>query len=327
MHLKSAVIFCALYFVTTTQSVGLNRGVINRIAFEFKAGENTVDYISPNKIMEIVKQIGVEDLSEFTYEPDTKDGLKVQKLLVLLAKHNKKSDHWLKRRFATHEVTIYLNLFRYHDKHGGDEDGLLDFEELKNVVKALSLNEDEKERLANPFEGDLTINFAEFLSVFVDIKPVGNGLEESQIDELILIKDDKVDGDFISATKITEFILGLSIINDHDENLVFDRIQNSAFELQELVLVAAEYNRTADKNTRKVYSSEIVKKVIAEFHKFDKDKNGKLCKEEAKDIEKSYFLDLKHVGSLIDTYDTDKDEMLDDVELFKLMFKECVNVA
>ncbi|XP_050423794.1 uncharacterized protein LOC126835336 [Adelges cooleyi] len=327
MHFKSAVIFCALYFVTMTQSIGLTRNIINRIVVEFERVENSIDQISPNEIEEIIKDMGVQDLSGFTYEADTKDGRKVQQLLVLLAQTDKPSDHWLKRRLSSQEVTIYLNLFEYHDQKGGEFDGLINSKELNKIVEALNLNESEKQMLTGRFEGDLTINFAEFIQAFFEIKPQGNGLEEKQIDELILIKDDKEDGAYIKTTKITQFFIGLSIVNGLDEKLVFDRIQYSALELQELVLVSAEYNRSADKKTGTVYSTEIVKEVLADFHQFDHNQNGKICKHEAIHIERMYFPKKKNFGSLIDAYDTDADGLLDVAELFRLMFKERVIVV
>ncbi|XP_050424718.1 uncharacterized protein LOC126835897 isoform X3 [Adelges cooleyi] len=321
MHFKRAVILCALYFVTMTQSIGLTRSIIEKIVVEFERFENSVDQISPNEIEKIINDMGVQDLSGFTYEADTKDGRKVQQLLVLLAKTDMPSDHWLKRRFATHEVTIYLNLFRYHDENGGVEDGLLDFKELKNVIQALSLNEDEKESLAKTFKGDLTINFAEFLLAFVDIKPEGNGLTEKHIKELVLIKDTNVVVPYINNTYVTEFIKKLSIVDVQDMNWTFERFQNYALECQELVVFAAEYNKTAEVEHELVIPTSEVRVKLSDFAFHDKNFDGLLNGIELDEFVRNHFKG-DTVGALLKCGDINDDNSFDIVELFVVIFKK-----
>ncbi|XP_050423698.1 uncharacterized protein LOC126835265 [Adelges cooleyi] len=171
MHFKTAVILCALYFVTITHSVGVNQDQVKMIVEFVKPHENAIDQIPPEKFEEKFREMGVKDVTGFTYETGTKDGQKVQNVMVFLAKNNKTSDDWKILRLSTYEVTIFLSLFRHHDKIGDDNDGLVNSKEVQNIIKDLSLNENEKNRLAGKFKGDVTINFAEFILGYLDVKP------------------------------------------------------------------------------------------------------------------------------------------------------------
>ncbi|XP_050427714.1 uncharacterized protein LOC126837804 [Adelges cooleyi] len=161
--------------------------------------------------------MGVQDMTGFTYEADMKGGRKVQSVMVFLAKNNKTFDHWMIQSLSTHEVTIYLSLFRNHEEKKGDDDGLVNSEKFQNIIQALSLNDEEKKSLADYFEGYNAINFAEILYGFLKVKPLSRGLNVKQIVDLNNIKDHKINGDYIQPDKLTEFMKGLCIVDGQHE--------------------------------------------------------------------------------------------------------------
>ncbi|XP_050424698.1 uncharacterized protein LOC126835884 [Adelges cooleyi] len=123
---------------------------------------------------------------------------------------------------SSQEVIVYLSLFVHNDKEGGDLDGLVNPAELKKIIEALSLNDGQKEILTGKFEADPTVNFAEFLYGYLDVKSLGRGLDMEQITDLSNIKKNKTNDDCIQPDKVTEFIEGLSIIDGQHEKWEFE---------------------------------------------------------------------------------------------------------
>ncbi|XP_050443975.1 uncharacterized protein LOC126847636 isoform X2 [Adelges cooleyi] len=320
MQFKIAVILCALYFVTMTQSIGLNIFKVRTIIDLFKKHKSHEDQVSPDEINEIFKNMGVQDMTGFTYEADMKDGRKVQSVMVFLAKNNKTFDHWMIQSLSTHEVTIYLSLFRNHEEKKGDADGLVNSEKFQNIIQALSLNDEEKKSLADYFEGYSAINFAEFLYGFLKVKPLGRGLNVKQIVDLNNIKDHKINADYIQPDKLTEFIKGLSIVKDQDEEWVFERFQTAAFELQELMVFSAEYNQTDNAEVETVCNTIEVRRVLATFVVFDKDHDGLLNGNELEKMALEHFSHLD-VKSILKDGVADADKSLDIVDLFMVIYK------
>ncbi|XP_050424203.1 uncharacterized protein LOC126835571 [Adelges cooleyi] len=157
MHFKIAVILCALYFVTMTQSVGVNQGQVKRIVDLVKKDENAKDQITPEDISKVLTELGVKNLAGYIYEADTKDGQKVQSIIVFLTKNQKTEDHWMTTSLSSQEVIVYLSLFVHNDKEEGDLDGLVNPAELKKIIEALSLNDSQKEILTGKFEGAIEL--------------------------------------------------------------------------------------------------------------------------------------------------------------------------
>ncbi|XP_050434857.1 uncharacterized protein LOC126842046 [Adelges cooleyi] len=323
MHFKIAVILCALYFVTMTQSVGINQDQIKKVVDLVKKNENAKDQITPENIRKLLTDLGVEEknLEGCTYEADTKDGKKVQSIIVFLTKNKKTEDLWTLKNLSSQEVIVYLSLFIHYDKEGGDLDGLVDSDELKKIIEALSLNDGEKEILTGKFQDDPTVNFAEFLYGYLDVKQIGRGLDMEQITNLSNIKKFKTNDDCIQPDKITEFIQGLSIIDGQHEKWEFERFQKYALELQELVVVSAEYNKTADEKKRIVIPSPAVRDYVSGFAFHDTNQDGLLCGKELDDIVDKHLKGATAASILVDGNDNG-DGCLDILEILTVTFKQ-----
>ncbi|XP_050423710.1 uncharacterized protein LOC126835273 [Adelges cooleyi] len=124
-----------------------------------------------------------------------------------------------------------------------------------------------------------------------------------QITDLSNIKKNKTNDDCIQPDKITEFIEGLSIIDGQHEKWEFESFQKYGLELQELVVVSAEYNKTADEKQRIVISSPNVRELVSWFAFYDKSQDGLLIGEELDDIVAKYFKGYTVDSILIDAND------------------------
>ncbi|XP_050429652.1 uncharacterized protein LOC126838912 isoform X2 [Adelges cooleyi] len=251
MHFIIAVILCALYFVTMTKSVGVNLEQVKLIVDLVKESEITVDKTTPQQFRAKLVELGVDNVEGWKYEAGTTDGQKTQSVMVYLAKNNKTEDKWVTRSLSSQEVIVYLSLFTYQDKQGSIEDGLLNPDEVKSVIQALGLNQAGKRSLEWFFQGDETVNFAEFLFGFLTVKERGiEGLDRGlDMNQIIYLSNNILQNkrnDIIQSLKIITFIHGLRIIIGKHDEWEFERFQKWPLEMQELVVVSAEYNTTAN---------------------------------------------------------------------------------
>ncbi|XP_050427125.1 uncharacterized protein LOC126837313 [Adelges cooleyi] len=321
MHFKSAVILCMLYFVTVTQSAGLNERQVGRIVILFKDHESLTNHVSREAILDVIEELGMKDKSGFTYNTDVSDARKAQDLLIFLADNDKKTDCWKENNVSSYEVKIIVTVFREFDKKG-KHDGLIDHDELEDLITALSLGEKFKNDLAHEFSTDYkTINAAELVRAYFNVKPKDGVLDKTQVDELVKLKDNQI-GNHINPEAITAFFLKLSILKeDYKGHLVFTPIRPVALEVQELLVVSAEYTKK-DKVGTDYLSIPIrtVRDIVSQFAEADEDKNGKLDESELEKITLS--LDSKDqasttdFNSLLRAHDTNGDKHFDIAEFF-----------
>ncbi|XP_050440702.1 uncharacterized protein LOC126845817 isoform X2 [Adelges cooleyi] len=290
MHFKTAVILFALYFVTATQSVGLNMRQIEIIDYLFtihcvgnifkgenveielrncmknfshseneEEHENCIDDSSMEDIVKMGLEISMNSILDFEYKEGRTDAQQVQDLLVFLANTEKKFDDFTSQSFSSYEITVFVGLFNKCDQ-SGKHDGLLDYKEVIQVIDALNLEKCVKENLEGAFEEDETFNAAEFLYEFLKVKPEGRGLEMYQVQEMIdLHKNHKIKGDHIDPVEIKNMFTKLSIVNDDYEGLLVfhpNPTRKGPLELQELLIVLAEYNKVADINYNPIESKK-----------------------------------------------------------------------
>ncbi|XP_050427190.1 uncharacterized protein LOC126837345 isoform X5 [Adelges cooleyi] len=208
---------------------------------------------------------------------------------------------------SSYEVKVYMGAFNIYDLNG-THDGLLDFNEVRQVIDVFNLDDADKNRLAAAFDkSDVAINASEFLLGFMREKTEGRGLDVDRIQDLIdLHNNHRTHGDHIDSDKIKEFFKKLSIVkNDHEDQLLdFKSIRTSAFELQELSVVSAEYNKDVDIKAGSVLTTAVVRFLIWQFNTHDDNKNGLLGTVEFKKLSKHHF--PNEDGSLIVwKFDTD----------------------
>ncbi|XP_050427981.1 uncharacterized protein LOC126837979 [Adelges cooleyi] len=326
MHFKIAVILCALYFVTMTKSVGVNLNQVKLIVDLVKESENTVDEIPPEQFIAKLVELGVKNVRDWKYEAGTTDGQKTQSVMVYLAKNNKTEDKWVITNLSSQEVVVYLSLFTYNDKHGSIEDGLLNPDEVKSIVEALRLSQGEKDSLAGFFKDDETVNFAEFLFGFLKVKQTGikelnRGLDINQITFLKMNTLQNKIGDFIQPPKIISFIHWLRILIGPHDAWNFEPFQKWPLEIQELVVLSAEYNTIAhDKNGIVIPTSE-VRGYVSSFAVHDRTHDGFLSGVELDEVVTCKDFERFTVSSLMDG-DSNGDQKLDILEIFTLIIEK-----
>ncbi|XP_050427426.1 uncharacterized protein LOC126837524 isoform X5 [Adelges cooleyi] len=316
MHLKCAVILFALYFVTATQSMGLNKDQVKKIVKIFKTFRNGTD-LSTSALCREYNLV-------FEHKRGRSPARKVQDLLVFLASNDKINDNPKIQSLSSYEVKIFVGLFNKYDQWF-DHSGLLDHDEVKKVVNALNLEDDVEKNLVDEIKyifnasirdsvdsilliSSETINAPKFLEAFLEVKPKGKGLDKKLILELInLYKGHKIAGDYIDPVEIAKFFKNLSIVKqEHEGLLVFDSIQ---------------YNKEANEENGPVYSTDSVRDVLWNFSKYDVNKNGLIDKEELKGIEERHYQD-EDVDSIFEDFDIDRDQHLNIAEYCRMEFTQ-----
>ncbi|XP_050439923.1 uncharacterized protein LOC126845316 [Adelges cooleyi] len=257
-----------------------------------------------------------------------------------MAGKDKHLDNWKLQSISSFEVQMYVGLFNKFDPWF-DYSGLLNYDEVKNVVKALTLEEDVKKQLVDEIrkifkvlmkdsaEDSLILTTSEtmsapyFLMAFLKVKPKGRGLNKHHVQELIHFhKNNKINGDQIDPVAISKFIKKLSLVQEeHEDVLVFDSRRKTPFQLQELLLVLAEYNKGASEENGPVYSTDSVRDILLHFSNYDVDKNGLLSKEELKKIQEPRY-QIEDVDTTFKELDTEDDEHLYITEFFMAVFVE-----
>ncbi|XP_050440962.1 protein PFC0760c-like [Adelges cooleyi] len=290
MHFKSAVILCALYFVTVTQSIGLSRMQINDIIDVFGNYKYCENELPMEKVLEITKILGLKDMSAFEFKKDMNNNQTLQDLLVFLANNDKKSDDWMFRILTSFEVQLLVSLFEAQDRMGNN-DGLLEYSEVLQVIDALMLESKVRMLLKARFqEGDKTINAAEFLKGYLVAKKSGKGLDKKQVEELNNIKNHKKVDEHIDDVEITNFYKKLSIVKDEYNSLVDLKTTRTApFVLQELMVNSSEYYyREINEKQGYVSPNASIDEGLDNLSVHNIDKNGVLGMKEPEGIAKHH---------------------------------------
>ncbi|XP_050441037.1 uncharacterized protein LOC126845993 [Adelges cooleyi] len=269
------------------------------------------------------KKVGVHDISHFEYQQDMIDARTLQDFLVFLASNDKFFDNWNLSRLASYEVGIYVGAFNECDRRS-QHGGLLNSDQINEVIDALILEEDFRKSLSEKFNKDLaenifpadkTFNASEFIKGFLEVKPNGRGLNKKQSQDMIdlYMNGDRL-GDHIHPAEIKKFFQELSIVKEEYEDrlLEFQSIRKAPFQLQELLLVLAEYNKVADEQTETVYPTDSVRDVLWDFNNNDRDRDGLLSKTELKGVGKRHFN--------FDQFDVDGDSYLNIAEFLMSAF-------
>ncbi|XP_050435496.1 uncharacterized protein LOC126842527 [Adelges cooleyi] len=336
MHFKSAVILFALYFVTAAQSVALNEIQLDEIRLLFRTYENGIYNISKDDIVSMGESIGMNNISDFVYKQGVANAIQLLDLLVFLANNDKKTDDIKKSSLLPYEVKFYVDLFSKKDREG-NKDGLLGYDEVMEVIDALDLenwtsfdySKSALQCLKNGFEINKKINASDFLHRIWEVKPEGTGLDRKQVEDLMTLhNDNKIDG-HINPVGIMKFLKKLSIFKkDYEGQLAFDPKRKAALELQDLLMLSAEYSNEEKVGT--VYTTPSVRQGLSDFSIQDVNKDGLLDNDEVMEIANHYVstsITKENIVSFMIKHDANKDQRLDLAEFFMALFKEGVNLS
>ncbi|XP_050425293.1 uncharacterized protein LOC126836158 isoform X2 [Adelges cooleyi] len=336
MYFKSAIILSALYFVTVTQSIGIDGNQIKKIKNLYDNLVNEIEHLSKENMENMGSSIGMDNMLEFVYRENVSNDRKLLDFLLFVANYDKQDDILENRSISSYETRLYLGLFRDIDQMG-NHDGLLGHADVKNVIEALDLknwsthrsnSRSLSERLLHSLKRP-KINALEFLNRIWIAKPDGNGLDQKQVQVLIDFHNGNINNGHIDADAVTQFFKNLCIVkSDYRGQFAFgSKRRNSFLELQELLLVLTEYSNVEKTGT--VYSTISVRYILSIFSKRDTDKDGLLNKDDVSNIASSYPRTLNQ--EKIDYYmlenDINNDNHLDIAEFFLTLFKENVNLS
>ncbi|XP_050438730.1 uncharacterized protein LOC126844518 [Adelges cooleyi] len=294
MHFKSAVILCALYFVTVTQSIGLHSYQIDQLILKQNVYKDTI----PNEeIIAYFAEVGytgdVKPFEKKTFEEKQHCSLikwkqnefvvnnkTMAEFLILLADNNKKTDSWMVEGFTTYEVKLFVRMFNVQDKEG-EHDGLLDKAELIKLLNdKFILTESHKENIINEFTDGKSINILPYLAAILKYKnKYRHHLNKAQIDKChdVYKKSKK----HLNRKKQSELFQDLYIVSMRYEHLLDIKHERPAHELQEILIFYSEYSRINDL-TAPVISN--VRHQMWDFNYYDKNLDGLLVNQELVDL-------------------------------------------
>ncbi|XP_050440967.1 uncharacterized protein LOC126845947 isoform X2 [Adelges cooleyi] len=273
MHIKSAVILCALYFVTVTQSIGLSKGQLEHIVKLFCEYKKSNNLIPMEGVTALMEKMRVENNSDFKLNEDKTNDQNAQDFMVFLATNEKGTDSWTDQSVTSFEVLILVSLFDKRDRMG-TPDGLLNYEEVMEVVDALILTSEIRKFLGGEFHEGYEYNAVEVVDGYLTEKTDGKGLDYNQIKQLNIIKDFKKDGVHIDDVEITTFYKKLSLVKDEYKSLLDLKTTRTApLALQELMVNSSEYYYIQDEVYSEEDTSEIDNELggIADHHCHNKD--------------------------------------------------------
>ncbi|XP_050440981.1 uncharacterized protein LOC126845947 isoform X16 [Adelges cooleyi] len=336
MHIKSAVILCALYFVTVTQSIGLSKGQLEHIVKLFCEYKKSNNLIPMEGVTALMEKMRVENNSDFKLNEDKTNDQNAQDFMVFLATNEKGTDSWTDQSVTSFEVLILVSLFDKRDRMG-TPDGLLNYEEVMEVVDALILTSEIRKFLGGEFHEGYEYNAVEVVDGYLTEKTDGKGLDYNQIKQLNIIKDFKKDGVHIDDVEITTFYKKLSLVKDEYKSLLDLKTTRTApLALQELMVNSSEYYYIQDEVYSEEDTSEIDNELggIADHHCHNKDchtlEQHRLTAEHNQGADKT--ADLIYTTSSVREFiqeftllDADKNGALGDHELIDLVKRLSLN--
>ncbi|XP_050444492.1 uncharacterized protein LOC126848034 [Adelges cooleyi] len=302
MHFKSAVILCAVNFISSVWSTGLNKDQIEIcIRMSDPSNPGILHYI--RIIKDLMKSgFGIEKPEEiFQHDPrDYYCHTFKRAFLALAYSDNKTSDSFGVPMLTTFEIEYYINKFHEHLQLNGQY-SFLSKEQLLDLFGKLHLTEDEKakaESLANR-EGD-KIQSAILLSIMLEILPEGNGLNEAQIEEFIeLYRYQDTVTRCIEPLKIQNILNTIHMaIEPLEESMLFKSNRPFAKVLMELVIITAERFRTDNKKDEIVLSTKEIRSLLYEFTERDRNRDGVLFGNEASKFVREFIAKNPQIPTL-----------------------------
>ncbi|XP_050434888.1 uncharacterized protein LOC126842072 [Adelges cooleyi] len=288
MHFKSALIVCAVYYLTSAWSIGLNSDQLQLLNKQFENYKKAKNGISEEQIAQFVYEtFGMkwDDPSIiYGYDSDEYDSTNLFYLLRALAEHdNKSSDKFKGNRLTPFEVDFFLEEF-VTCIGSYEQPRYLALQELSKAFQYWKTMNDalnaKLEKLKSEKGDDYVLHAGEFLLIMLEIKPVGRGLTIAQIEMFdTLYEAHKTSGsvDRVACEKVFEE-LGITV-NDELE-LLFNSQRPAGILLMDLIILAAERNTAVEENELSVLSLCEVISAINEFQMLDGNTNGVLSPNE-----------------------------------------------
>ncbi|XP_050421162.1 uncharacterized protein LOC126833709 [Adelges cooleyi] len=284
MHVKSAVILCAFYFLTSAWSIGLNSSQLKQIINLYESHKMPASRITSQNITKLLKEsFGIQKPEELF---DCDSNLK-ELLLTLAYEDKKKHDSFETQMLTPFEVEFFLSVFVEH-VNITDQDGCLGPEQLPGVLKDLKLENTEIENIVEKLKDkketvQFVINEADFLLTMLKIKPVGYGLNVQQIEKFIDLFNNcpKTVSGGVDPLEIQKIFIEFGMADPkHDSKMLFKSNRSAAKEIMELMLVTAERSRAEPVDAQGFMDTYEVQFVLDEFVSYDKDSDGFLTHEE-----------------------------------------------
>ncbi|XP_050431051.1 uncharacterized protein LOC126839685 isoform X2 [Adelges cooleyi] len=309
MHFKCALIFCALYLLTSAWSTGLNSDQLELLQDLYKPYKLTSHEVSVETIRQVVENTFKMEYStiEFIFSSDESDSMNLFYLLWIVVDNEVKRTDKIKKHFKLHNQKGYIYL-----------------QQLSAVFNYWpTINHAFNKKFKNLETDEYTVmNAVDFLLTMMDIKPKGRGLILAQIEMFVDLYEAHKTSDGINADASREVFQKLGIQIEDDLKNLFESKRSPEILLMDLIIVAAERNITVPKNEIRVGSVIEVVNGTQEFITMDKNGDGLLSSDE-------YAADLKYM--IMSDLATSKEspEVFDRAQHYINIFKanKAINVA
>ncbi|XP_050442452.1 uncharacterized protein LOC126846717 [Adelges cooleyi] len=312
MHFKIVVLFSVLNFFTATWSFGLGLRHINGL---IDISEN---FCINNRMIEtyFVSE-GITNSDQITtLKRNLDEDTTLSEFLISLAYCNKGTFSFAEKSLSTYEVKLFVRMFVAQDKKG-KHDGFLNRYELQKLIgKGFNLKKNIKKLIKSEFKDKKRIHVLTYLAVILKHKPLGSGLDEEQIDECHILCDSY---DQFLDSEYQQHLFGSlkHIVSKKYVNDLLDihHVHPAPLELKELVIFWAEYNEAGVKVP--FLTTEEVRNAMAQFTKFDQDKDGLLNFEEFSNLVVEEYSD-PDAKALIKTFNPLKSRLMCAVMFLKV---------
>ncbi|XP_050431231.1 uncharacterized protein LOC126839855 [Adelges cooleyi] len=309
MHFKSALIVCAVSFLTSAWSAGLDREQLESLAKLFEGPKNGKHLVNEKQIAQFVHEsFGMNYNNHDTFyehESNEFDSLILQYLLIPLAEYNKKgSDKNQGKRLTPYEVRFFLEQFSLLTQINS-QPGYLTLKQLSKAEYLKTMNDAfnaKLEQLIAEKGDEHVMNAVDFLLVILEIKPKGRGLTLKQVKDFgsLYVEDQSGTGsiDFLKCKEVFKE-LGISTTEDKLEQ-IFESDGPAGRILMNLIVAAAERNMAVKDTELRVFTLCEIFAIISDFIELDVDEDGVLSPDEYAEFVEESYNDLRTISRPID---------------------------
>ncbi|XP_050444054.1 uncharacterized protein LOC126847720 [Adelges cooleyi] len=292
MHFKSALIVCAVYFLTSAWSIELNSDQLEELKKLYENCKKTTNGISKDEIAHVVKEtfgIEWENLqTNFEYHSNLPDSVNLINLLwALAATDNQTIDKVKVNALISNEVSIFLEEF-VAEAELHKQRGYINLQQLSEVFEHWKMVNDalnaKRKVLKTENPDDYVMNAVEFLLLMIEIKPEGYGLNQAQIEMFGNLYEAHKTSDGIDPVESEKVFNELGISINDELRQLFKSTGPAEVLLIDLIVAAAERNKATEENEWKLLSPSEVVFYVNQFNEIDDDNDGLVSLDEYADF-------------------------------------------
>ncbi|XP_050421636.1 uncharacterized protein LOC126834045 [Adelges cooleyi] len=302
MHFKNAIIVCAVYFLTSAWSIGLNSDQLIQANKRFETDNKCKNGICEEEFKKFVTEyfgIAWKRPQHLGYNSTDSDCMNVCRLLKKLATKDKSSDKLKDKILTPLEVKLYVDEFmkvaRSHEQPGYLT--LRQLSEVFNYWKPMNDTLKQKSEHLKSGKGEgYVLYVAEFLLIMLDIKQPGKGLTIAQIKKFGILYDAHKTSHSINPKESEKVFNDLGITVNDELKSLFKPDKPVGILLMDLIMAAAERKEMLMENDLRVISPSEVMYARNDFNEYDVSKDGELSPKEYAEFKEYLNLISKSTG-------------------------------